>query len=300
MLMTSYHLRSPDGLTQAVVIPEQGGFVSSLRFPFKAGQQEVLFLYDHAMDKNPHTLPGGIPFVFPVCARLSRNGIEGMYLYDGKQYQLKIHGFSWYASWDVVSHSEHHIELILKETDETLVIYPFQFEIRLRFSVMNKKLICEQTYCNKETKRPMPYYAGFHPYFLTPPLGAGKENTTVSFQSKRRLKYNPTLTDIVGDQPVIETPIAITDPSVNEQLSVLSEDKAVILTYPTGDQLKISAYGESDADLFSYLQLYHILEKPFFCIEHWMGFPNAMNSVSGVRWLAPNTSEKAVYEIDVL
>ncbi|WP_304985964.1 hypothetical protein [Coxiella-like endosymbiont] len=37
--------------------------------------------------------PGGWPFCFPVCARLKRQWKEGVYLFDGTLYQLKIDGF---------------------------------------------------------------------------------------------------------------------------------------------------------------------------------------------------------------
>ena len=299
MSFTEYKIIAPDGLTQATIIPERGGYVSSLIMPFQSGARETLFLYDYAWDETIDHLPGGIPFVFPICARISRGGIEGLYLYDGKQYQLKIHGFSWFEKWDVLNVTKNSIEMVLKSNSHTVLNYPFLFEIQLRFEVHNGKLECHQCYKNTGKDNEMPYYAGFHPYFLTAPLNEGKENTTLSFKSTRRLQYNETLTDIIGEQSIIKTPIKITDPRINEQLSILGDDKCVTLTYPNGEVLKINAHGIKDPDLFSYLQLYHIPEKPFFCIEHWMGFPNAMNTVAGVRWLKPGEGEAAVYEISI-
>lgn len=298
MSLTEYKIISPDGLTQATIVPERGGYVSSLIMPFQSGPRETLFLYDYARDEIIDNLPGGIPFVFPICARISRDGIEGVYLYDGEQYQLNIHGFSWFEKWDVLSVTENSIELVLKSNSNTLISYPFEFEIILKFIIENGKLECHQIYKNTDKEKAMPYYAGFHPYFLTPKLNEGKENMALNFHSTRRLKYNATLTDIVGEQFIIKTPVKITDPEINEQLSILSDDKCVTLTYPNGEAIKINAYGIDDFNMFSYLQLYNIPEKPFFCIEHWMGFPNAMNSVDGVRWLKAGESEEGVYQIE--
>ena len=242
-------------------------------------------------------LQGGIPFVFPICARISRNAKEGVYLYDGKQYPLKIHGFSWFEKWIVMDESKNSLTVVLTENENTLRCYPFRFEIRLTYQVTAGKLTCYQRYTNTDDKKSMPYYAGFHPYFLTPAAGSGKENVFIDFKSTRRLQYNDTLTDIMGETSALKTPISVGNPDMNEQLNWLNEDKTVTITFPNGECLQMNAYGIQDPNLFSYLQLYTIPEKPFVCAEPWMSFPNAMNTVSGVRWLKPLESEEGMFEI---
>jgi len=297
--MKKYTIASEDGKTKATIVPDRGGFVSSLVLPFSAGQRDVLFLHDYAWDNEINDLPGGIPFLFPVCGRISRNSEAGIYLYDGKQYPLKIHGFSWFEKWAVESVTENSIEIVLRDNSDTLACYPFHFEIKLLFRVTNGRFECHQTYKNNEKEKPMPYYAGFHPYFLTPEMGHGKEKVILNFHAIKRLKYNEKLTDIIGEQPLFKTPINITNPEINEQLCVLGTDKLATLTFPNGDVLKTNAHGIQDPDIFSYSQLYNIPEKPFFCVERCMSFPNALNTVSGVRWLNAGESEEAVFEISI-
>ena len=247
---------------------------------------------------------------------MTNNNVTGIiYLYDGKQYPLKIHGFSWFEKWTVENITENSIEVVLRDNENTLACYPFHFEIKLKFTVFNGKFECHQIYKNtgREPRaqatgivreatyreKPMPYYAGFHPYFLTPKMGFGKEKVVLHFHPVRRLKYNETLTDIIGEQPVFKTPVNITNPEINEQLSMLGEDKVATLTFPNGDVLKTNARGIQDPDIFSYSQLYTIPEKPFFCVERWMSFPNALNTVSGVRWLNPSESEEALFQVSI-
>ena len=91
----TYTLIASDKITQATVIPERGAWLSSLIFPFSSGVREVLFQQDYANDLEIKDLLGGLPFIFPICARISRNNKAGVYLYDGQLYHLKIHGFSW-------------------------------------------------------------------------------------------------------------------------------------------------------------------------------------------------------------
>lgn len=291
-------LAAEDGVTQAVVVPERGAWISSLILPLKNGARETLFQHDHAWDAELKSLPGGSPFVFPICARIARGEKKNTYLYDGKQYELTIHGFSWREKWHVEHITKNSIEMVLRHNANTLQSYPFEFEVRLRYEVVPGKLICYQVYENQEKHRKMPYYAGFHPYFLTPHSCDEKEKVIVDFKSLRRLKYNDTLTDIVGEQPILKTPISIMQPEANEQLNILChQDKSAKLIFPNGDVININV--TENAHYFPYLQLYTIPEKPFFCVEHWMGFPNALNSVDGVRWLKAGESESAVYEISV-
>jgi len=289
-----YTLIASDGKTKATVVPDRGGWVSSIILPFASGEREILFQHDYAWDSEIKSLLGGLPFVFPICARLSRGGSEGLYLYDGKQYQLKIHGFSWYEKWTVENITENSIEIVLRDNKNTLERYPFKFEVRLKYEVLPGKLLCHQIYQNNEAMRSMPYYAGFHPYFLIPD---DKKKVTVNFSATRRLKYNDTLTDIIGEQETLKMPSSISNPEINEQLNILGENKCATLNFPNGDEIKIDV--TENPDYFSYLQLYTIPEKPFFCVEHWMAFPNALNTVSGVRWLKPAGTETSVYEISV-
>jgi len=253
---------------------------------------EALFLHDYAFDKVIHDLPGGIPFLFPVCARLARNNQPGVYLLDHRQYKLKIHGFSWFTAWEVIKTTQHSIEMVLKENINTIQIYPFRFEIKLKYIVSNGKLSCYQIYKNTEQNKSMPYYAGFHPYFSTRHIP--KEKIILNCDFKKRLKYNHDLTDIVGEQAVFAVPTDIANLEINEQLCILGKDKLATLTFPNGDILKTIA-----DEKFSYMQLYHIPEKSFFCVERWMSFPNALNAVSGVHWLKPGESQSAVFEVFV-
>ena len=62
----------------------------------------------------------------------------------------------------------------------------------------------------------------------------------------------------------------------------------------------MNAGGIDDPSFFSYVQLYTIPEQPFFCVEPWMSFPNAMNTVSGVRWLQPGQTECGILTLQMI
>ncbi len=293
--MVTKKIISTDGSTSMSFLPERGGVANSLIMPTQQGPREMLYLHDF-FEKEWNDLPGGWPFLFPVCARLARDGQAGVYLYEGKQYRLNIHGFSWMLPWDVIAEEKSSITLRLCADQNTKEIYPFDFELVLKYRVDRALLTCEMT-CINHGDKAMPYYAGFHPYFLTPAFGAGKEKVMLDYEPIRRFIYNEKLTDIIGDQPLFTLPTSILDPNIQEQLTLVGHNKVVKLHYPEGMTVCIEAVGVEDYDAFSYVQLYTRREKPFFCAEHWMSFPNAMNTVQGVRWLQSGESERGIMRV---
>ncbi|MFH0878161.1 MAG: aldose epimerase [Lentisphaerota bacterium] len=285
---------SPDGQSKMSFVTEKGGVGSSLVL----NGREWLYLHDFFWQKGPvERIPGGWPFLFPTCGRLERGIKNGVYLYDGHVYHLPSHGFGPRIPWVVLpDHTASALTLELTDTEETRKAYPFLFRVRLTYRIEDNGLVCEQSYTNTGS-RPMPYYAGFHPYFLTPPARQGKEKVMLDYRPVRRLVYNESLTDVVGEGPMPDLPVPITTPDINEILSMVDENKETRLIYPDGAELHMKAEGAQNKDLFPYIQLYTMPDKPFFCVEPWMGFPNALNTVSGAHWLAPGAEDKGVLKV---
>ena len=296
--MKSITLQANESDCQAVFVPERGGNLASLKMQGKKGLKELLYQHDCFWDDTIDDLPGAWPFCFPVCARVARNGEYGKYLYDGHLYELAIHGFAWNMPWKVIAQQQDSINLRLAYTDETLKQYPFKFQVDLHYELQHNKLLCHQTYHNFDHK-PMPYAAGFHPYFLTPPANQGKQDVTIQFSPQRRLQYNEALTDIIGEQASLKLPSSVANPEINEQLSIMGEDKLCCLTFPDGDCISMVAEGVEDKDLFPYVQLYTIPDKPFICVEPWMSYPNAINAVQGMRWLQPGQQESGLLTLSL-
>lgn len=299
-MTNSITITSPDHTTQLTCLPERGGLISSLKIQTPGHQdlQERLFLHDFFDQPQWDDLPGGLPFLFPVCARIGRDGEAGTYLYNGKQYHLKIHGFSWYLPWEVIDQRDDMLTIRLHSNERTLERYPFKFEILLRYQATTHGINCHQSYTNRGDNA-MPFYAGFHPYFKTPPVDQGKSDVTVDFDTTRRFRYNETMTDVIGSDKPVSLPCSVTDTSINEQLHELTDNKRLSLNFPDNTSLHIEVTSETDADLFPYAQTYTMADKPFFCVEPWMAFPNALNTVSGCCWLQPGETKNAELKINL-
>lgn len=283
-----FSIVSPDGGTRASFIPEKGGVGSSLVI----GGREMLFLHDFFWDRQTEKIPGGWPFLFPICGRLERGGQAGQYLYDGRIRKMPSHGFGPRVPWTAIeSGRDDELVLQLTDTDATRDMYPFRFEVRLTYRAEKNALVCEQSYANRGDA-PMPYYAGFHPYFLTPAPGAGKEAVALDYKPLRAFRYNERFTDLAEEVPPPAVPVgAHADAVLEQRLTMVGADRELKLAIPGGPAIHMTA------DIFPYVQLYTMTDKSFFCVEPWMGFPNALNTVAGARWLKPGQSERGVMKV---
>jgi len=292
------HIAARGGKTTAAIVPELGGIVSSFVAPVKGVPRETLFLHDWFWDRGAKRTRGGIPFIFPICGRLERDGAQDTYLYRGRRYTMPPHGFASRMPWRVTDHRRtDELTLEFKDTPATRAMYPFSFRLELRYRITPGRLECAQTYANTGGES-MPFYAGFHPYFLTPP-GPGKRKTRVTFRAVRAFKYNEPLTDIVDTKPVPRTPRPIMSPALHELLTEAALPATATLHFPDGHSLATSARGVESPGMFGYLQFYTMPDKPFFCIEPWMGFPNALNTVAGAQWLAPGATLHGMFSCAV-
>jgi galactose mutarotase-like enzyme len=192
--------------------------------------------------------------------------------------------------WQVVKADDVSLTVRLVDSGPSRTAFPFPFRLTLTFRFDAGAFAIDQAYENTGT-RTMPYYAGFHPFFATPEPAQGKEATQLDYKPVCHWVYNDTLTDVCRTAAPPAMPRSVADPAINEMLTRVETDREVRLRHPDGWVIHTRADGIEDAGMFPFVQLYTMPDRPFFCVEPWMGFPNALNTASGARWLAPGQSE---------
>ena len=135
--------------------------------------------------------------------------------------------------------------------------------------------------------KPMPYYAGFHPYFYIP--YDSRAHAILRLPEGPRYLYNNQLTQVVGQCTGLKGPVMLSEPILHEALFGITNQCAASITYPEGDQLMIRQRPESTAR-FRYIQCY-APEEDFVCIEPWMGYPNGLNVAGVPSLLMPGQSD---------
>ena len=294
-----------DGLTSATFVPALGGLLVSLRMPDKNSPdkaRELLYMPDDFDWEKPSKISGGFPLCFPICGRLTRSGEDGVYVFDGKRYTLGIHGFAHLFPWEVLYAGKSNIGMRLSHNEETLKNYPFEFELQLHFEVRNGELSCQHRYMNVGESQVMPYYAGFHPYFLIDPSRYKKDQVFLCANVSGEFFYNKALNDVVSsneEKMTLSAPLS--SPGLNERLFYFNQEAGFELHFPdrTIIGMDIEDIEEDEASSLPFMQLYHQPEKPFFCVEPWMSHPNAMNTQFATHVLFPGEIEDASFRISM-
>lgn len=252
--MIEYVIRDND--TQAVILPEKGATVISL----KKGDQEYIY-YDKENLLSTERPRCGIPYVFPVFGRLT----GGKYLWNGKEYPMDIHGFAHTSAWKVSRYAEDSLELVLESNESTLAQYPFSFKVTLSFLVKDSTLTISQKYENTGTES-MPYNFGFHPYFLTEKL----EDIHVEATAAMQLDF------VAGQMPFGHKTIQIAIPEGAPEggTCLLGVQSPTVLHYPKENKQLTMTFDAS----FPCHVLWAQAGKPFLCVELVNGGADSLNT----------------------
>lgn len=103
------------------------------------------------------------PLLFPVIGRLK----DGEYEFEGKMYQITKHGFGRDSEFEMLSKEEDRITFVLKPSELSAKMYPFEFELQICYSLHEKTLKKTHTFINKEN-RALYYELGGHDAYKIP------------------------------------------------------------------------------------------------------------------------------------
>ncbi len=103
---------------------------------------------------------GQAPILFPIVGRL----IDDKYTYGGKVYEMPKHGFARKTNWECLSNSGSTMLWRLSHSEDTLKMYPFEFELLVEYTLEGKCLCVKHT-VNNLTDGVMYFSLGAHPAF---------------------------------------------------------------------------------------------------------------------------------------
>lgn len=115
------------------------------------------------------------PVLFPIVGRLKNDE----YKYQGKTYHMGQHGFARDCDFEVENHTQESITFLLKDNEKTREIYPFKFEFRVNYNLMNNLLEENFSVVNKSDET-MIFGVGGHPGFNLP-VNNGEEKKDYYF-----------------------------------------------------------------------------------------------------------------------
>jgi galactose mutarotase-like enzyme len=121
--------------------------------------------YEFMWNANPAIWNRHAPVLFPIVGKLNNNKV----LINNSLYEMGQHGFARDCDFELVNKTETELQFLLKSNEQTLVKYPFQFELYIVYGFTNESNQLKVTYkiVNQSTTE-MPFSIGAHPGFMLP------------------------------------------------------------------------------------------------------------------------------------
>lgn len=212
--------------------------------------------------------------LFPICGRL----IEGRYTYQGKSYDMILHGFIRNVDLTVSAKTENSISFTYTENETTLAQYPFAFRYTVTYTLCGNKL--DHTFLVENTGDDvLPFGLGGHPGFNVP-LEVGTDFTDyyIEFSNAvpaRKLILTDTcfMTDATEPFPLEDGKIYRLHHDMFDHDAIFLCDMAKSVTLKSDKTTKAVTLAYND---MSYLGLWHKpkSDAPYLCIEPWTSLPS--------------------------
>jgi galactose mutarotase-like enzyme len=258
---------------------------------------------DLLWDGDPTVWAGRAPLLFPIVGVL----VGGVYRLGTKTYALSRHGFARDKRFSIASHDAFTASFVLDADDATRRVYPFPFELNVRYELSGATLRVTAQVRNRGASD-MPASFGYHPGFRWPlPFGQARDSHFIQFESDepapvRRIDAAGLLTPVRHPTPIAERRLVLTDALFREDVLIFDQLRSRSVTYGgrDGPRLRIAF---PDA---KYLGLWTKPGAPFICIEPWhgitdpLGFSGDFMQKPGVFVLQPGATLAAKMDITLL
>lgn len=220
---------------------------------------------------NPEYWSGQAPLLFPICGGLK----DDKFVFEGKEYNLPKHGYARLSEFELESHDIEKAVFLLRSDDESLKQYPFEYELRVIYTLDKSKLNVEYNVKNMTDKN-MYFSIGAHEAYACP---EGIEEYSIVFDKAEdlnasRLEGNFLKYETVNvGKNISEFPLK-TEYFATDALVFLDlkSKKVSLKNRKTGEAIEVDFNG------FPYLLLWTVPGAGYICIEPWCGIPDFVDS----------------------
>lgn len=236
------------------------------------------------------------PLLFPIVGKLKNDE----YSFKGKNFKMTQHGFARDSEFKCTECGTSEMVFLLEANQETFKNYPFCFELRVQFALIEKKLTLN--YSVKNIDRQDIYFSiGAHPAFATSCI----EDYEIQFEKKERGFFQlenglvnwKQLNAVTSNELVPSTELFSKDALIFKDL----KSKYVDLINKKRIET-IRVHGTNTP----YLGVWGKGSVPFVCIEPWYGVSDDIDhdqnleTKTGIQVLSPGGTFRFSYAIEIL
>lgn len=230
---------------------------------------------EYIWEGNPKFWAKHSPILFPIVGTLKDN----TFLFNEKEFQLSRHGFARDNEFEVSHKDENSVTFSLKSSEETIKIYPFQFELKIIYTLKGQTLDVRYEVIN-ESQTILPFSIGGHPAFALP---EDFEKYTLKFEKEESIRSYFLKNDLLSDN-FQELPLENKHLNLNYSLF---ENDALIIKKMQSNSIEVL---ENNKPLFTFsfedfpnFGIWTKENAPFICLEPWFGYSDVLNTNKNIQ-----------------
>jgi galactose mutarotase-like enzyme len=242
---------------------------------------------------------GGNPVLFPFAGRTFHRGRENCWQAPGSREVLPMprHGFARDGRFRLVRCDDRGFAAELEPTEADASAYPYAYKFMVGYTFQDLMLSVDFTLENRG-ETPMPWSAGHHFYFEIPwHADLDRGAYVLNLPQGKAFRHAP-------DGSLVKADAAALAPSLDDTDLVdriHTRLKASHVTVgPRGGEEDITLrwhHSGGDRKHLSLVTWTSDPEAPFYCIEPWMGPPNAAEHHRGLHFVQPG--DQATYSVEI-
>jgi galactose mutarotase-like enzyme len=289
------------GPSTFLALPEKGARLMNWNFSLGDGSVRDVICWPEIGSMADFTKArGGNPILFPFAGRTFDRG-EIYFWRDehGVRRPMPMHGLARQGEFAIVRLDGHGFTAQFVPDDEARAAYPFPYEFTVSYRFEPYGLACELALKNLG-KEPLPWCAGHHFYFAVPwSEGASRGDYLIRIPARKRLRQDPNGRLISGPALALEESLA--NPALIDTFhAALQGREAVFGERGRPGDVVVSLGAERvpppDAIFITWTQAD---DSPFYCVEPWMGPPNAPETGIGMHRVAPGATQVFTVAVNV-
>lgn len=287
------------GASTYLAWPEVGARLLNWNLMFADGTVRDVIHWPESADMDALAkVRGGNPILFPFCGRTFYEGeIFKWKDPQGTVRPMPIHGFARDGRFVIEQSNERGFVALLEPSAAAREAYPYQYEFRVRYRFDELSFTVDLMLTNND-KRPIPWSAGHHFYFQLPwHAGLDRSSYRIVIPAKKALRHNSD--GSLSPEKLVSDTFTFDDAELSDRIHTKLKSNTVAFGPLSGEEdIKIViGAGPSVPPWTSVVTWTEKPDSPFYCVEPWMGPPNAAEHKNGLHYVDPGKTEVFTVEV---
>lgn len=240
------------------------------------------------------------PILFPIVGGLK----EDTYFFEGVSYQLPRHGFARDREFEAHQISSEEVLFLLKEDQESLKVYPFEFQLGLRYRLIGNTLSCSYEVFNSGNKD-LWFSIGGHPAFRLPlQSDLSYDDYYLEFNEDTQLNVHQVTDNLIEEAT---QPIHLEGGKLPLTHQLFYQD-ALVLKDLKSNKISLKSLKDKHGldfhfDGFPFFGIWAAKDADFVCLEPWCGIADGVHhdqefsKKEGIVQLAPGKEWSRYWEV---